>query len=152
MADVQQEFPLKVYADYLIMGVLVGPVSREDVIHWSDGLIRESETAEDWMIDISLSIHLHPLDIIHLLGKIPGTRDYEQSFRLLLRQLACEKPTVELQDKPLIKHLFQLRRWEISNIFKNPILTMEFDLDCFEEGYGDWSIIKKDYLDLLPLG
>lgn len=151
MADLKPTFSLKVYADYLSMAFHVGIVFREEIIQWSDALIDESDAAEDWMIDISLSANLHPLDLIHLFGQVPGINDYDQSFRLLLGKLARDKPTVEFKDKYLIRQLLESRWWGISQIFKDRIITLEIDLDCFEQGYGDWSHINQDYQNLLSL-
>jgi hypothetical protein len=75
------------YADYFAMGLLLGLCSVNEVITWVDQLIEDNDRLSEWMIEVSTSASKHPLDIIHLLDLVPGSKDLEISLRLVIAKL-----------------------------------------------------------------
>jgi hypothetical protein len=59
--------------------------SVSEVITLVDQLIEDDDCPAEWMIEVSTSGNKHPLDIIHLLALIPGSKDLEIS-------LCCRSP------------------------------------------------------------
>lgn len=153
---------LKHYADYFSMGLLAGLCSQVEIIRWVDHIIEESNYPEDWMIELSTSANRHPLDVIHLLDIIPGTKDLDISFKLLVAKLGKVYPTLlshncrflQSEHSQVLQKLYRFVRdyCEISDDLRGYIFQIDCDLDCVEQGYGDWLIIQKDYEELLAVG
>ena len=153
---------LRHYADYLSMGLLLGLCSVNEVIAWVDQLIEEDDHPPDWMIELSTSTSKHPLDVIHLLDAVPGTKDLEISFRLVIVKLGEVYPTllpeqgrfVQPRHSQLFNKLYFLVREHdnLSDDVRGSIFQIYLDLDCVEQGYGDWSIVQQDYEELLAVG
>lgn len=117
---------------------------------------------EDWMIELSTSTNRNPLDVIHLLDAISDTKDLDISFRLLIAKLDTLYPILTPENNrfalpehsQLVRKLYLLiRRYDdISKELQGYIVRINCDLDCVEQGYGDWSIIQNDYEELLLIG
>jgi hypothetical protein len=55
--------------------------------------------------------------------------------------------------KLLSKLYFLVREHNsLSDDVRGNIFQIYLDLDCVEQGYGDWSIIQQDYKELLAAG
>lgn len=149
------------YADYFSIGVLLGLCSVNEVIAWVDQLIEEDDCPSDRMIELSTSASKHPLDIIHLLDLVPGTKNLEVSLRLAIAKLENVYPTLVSEQgqfaKPKHRQLFSklyflVREHEdLSDNIRSNIFQIYLDLDCVEQGYGDWSIIQQDYKEFLAV-
>ncbi len=140
------------YADYFSMGLLLGLFTQAEVVCWADSLIEGSDRPEEWIIELSTSENRHPLDVIHLLDAVPGARNLDVSFKLLVAKLATLYPTILPKHSQLLGKLYQLTHDEISDDLKSYIYLIDCDLDFVEEGYGDWSVIQADYEEFLTVG
>ncbi|MBD2742298.1 hypothetical protein [Coleofasciculus sp. FACHB-1120] len=153
---------LRQYADYFSIGMLLGLCLANEVIAWVDQLIEESDRPSDWMIELSISTTKHLLDIIHLLDLVPGTKDLEISFRLAIAKLGDVYPTLSPEQgkfaQPKHSQLFSKLYFlaqehdNLSDDVRGSIFQICLDLDCVEQGYGDWSVIQQDYEELLGVG
>jgi hypothetical protein len=143
---------LKQYADYFCMALEVEVCSRAEIINWVDCLIEQSEHLEDWMIDLSTSQNKHILDICHILRDVPGTANLDISFRLLVAKLEKLYPTVSPDQWQLLRNLYQLVYYGVSDDLKGYVYQIFLDLDWLEREVGDWSVIQQDYEDLLAIG
>lgn len=153
---------LRQYADYFAIGLLLDLCLVNEVIAWVDQLIEEDDYPSDWMIELSTSAGRHPQDIIHLLDLVPGQKDLEVSLRLAIAKLEDVYPTLSLEQERFVqpKHSQLFSKlyflvWEheeLSDDIRGNIFQIYLDLDCVEQGYGDWSIIQQDYEDLLAAG
>jgi len=153
---------LRQYADYFSIGMLLGLCSVNEVIAWIDRLIEKDDCPSDWMIELSTSASKHPLDVIHLLELVPGTKDLEVSWRLAIAKLGELYPIlspaprrfVQPRDSQLFSKLYFLAQNhdELSDDLRGKIFQIYLDLDCVEQGYSDWSIIQQDYEELLAVG
>lgn len=150
------------YADYFAVGLSLGLCSVNEVINWVDQLIEDHDCPLEWMIEVSTSASKHPLDIIHLLNLVPGSKDLEISLRLLIAKLGEVYPTLmpeqgrfaQSKHSQLLSRLrFLVREHNsLSDDVRGNIVRIHLDLDCVEQGYGDWSIIQQDYEELLAAG
>ncbi|MBD2533458.1 hypothetical protein H6G97_29410 [Nostoc flagelliforme FACHB-838] len=153
---------LKHYADYWLMGQASKLCSHAEIIAWADQLLEESDHPADWMIELSTSQDKHLLDVIHLLDCIPGERDFEVSFRLLIAKLGVVYPIVlpengrfaQPEHSQLFSKLYFLinKHNELSDDLQKCIYQIYSDLDDIEQGYCDWSVIQQDYEELLCAG
>ena len=153
---------LRQYADYFSICLLLGLCLPNEVIAWVDKHIEESDDPSDWMIELSASATKHPLDIIHLLDLVPGTKDLEVSLRLSIAKLGDVYPTLlpehgqkaQPKHRQLFSNLYSLvlEHDELSNDIRGDIFQIYQYLDCVEQGYGNWSIIQLDYEELLAVG
>lgn len=149
----------KHYADYFSMGFALGLCSCAEIIAWVDQLIEHGDQPEDWMIEVSTSASKHPLDMMHLLNLVPGERDVEVSVRLLIAKLGIVHPRLLAENdrfaKPehsrLLNRLYSLVMQHdcLSEDIRSNVYQIDCDLDYVEQGYGDWSIIERDYNELL---
>jgi hypothetical protein len=149
----------KHYADYFSMGFTLGLCSHTEIIHWTDQLIEHGDQPRDWMIELSTSASKHPLDVMHLLDSVPGERNIEISMRLLVAKLGIVYPHLQAENgrfaKPehsrLLSRLYSLVTGYdcLPDDIRGNIYQIDNDLDYVEQGYGDWSIIERDYDKLL---
>lgn len=150
------------YADYFAMGLLLGLCTVKEVITWVDQLIADSDRCSEWMIEVSTSVDKHPLDIIHLLDSVLGSKDLEISLRLAIAKLGNMYPTLSPElgrfAQPKHSQLFNRLYFLVRDVNSLPddvwgnISQIYLDLDVVEQGYGDWSIILQDYKELLAAG
>lgn len=152
----------KQYADYFEMRMLLEICSVGEIIVWVDQIIEDSDRPVEWMIELSTSANRHPLDIIHLLDLIPGSKNLEISLRLLIAKLGEVYPTLSPEEgrfaqpkhSRLFSKLYSLVQDQenLSDAVRGNIFQIDIDLDYVEQGYGDWSIIQQDYRKLLSVG
>ncbi|MDX2217011.1 MAG: hypothetical protein SFY66_27340 [Oculatellaceae cyanobacterium bins.114] len=83
---------LKHYADYFSICLWLGLGSVDEVIAWVDQLIEEIDCPSNWMIDLSTSADKHLLDVIHLLDLVPGVKDLDISWRLVIAKARRRVP------------------------------------------------------------
>lgn len=150
------------YADYFAMGLLLGLCSVNEVITWVDQFIEDNDRLSEWMIEVSTSTSKHPLDIIHVLDLVPGSKNLEISLRLLIAKLDKVYPILtpeqgrfaQPKHSQLLSKLYFLVREHniLSDDVRGNIFQIYLDLDYVEQGYDDWSIIQQDYKELLAAG
>lgn len=153
---------LRQYADYFAMGLLLELCSVSEVIAWVDQLIEDIDRPEEWMIELSTSASKHPLDVVHLLDLIPGSKELEISLRLVIAKLGKLHPTLlpdqgqfaQPKHSQLFSKLYSFvyEHTNLSDDIRGNIVQIDIDLDYVEQGYGDWSIIQQDYKELLAAG
>jgi hypothetical protein len=149
----------KHYADYFSTSFALGLCSHAEIIAWVDHLIEHEDEPEDWMIELSTSAGKHPLDVMHLLDSVLGGKNVEISMRLLIAKLGIVYPLLLPENgrfaKPehsrLLSRLYSLvvECDCLPDDLRGSMYQIDCDLDYVEQGYGDWSIIQRDYDDLL---
>ena len=152
---------LKHYTDYFSMSLAVGLCSHTEIIAWVDQLIEHEDQPEDWMIELSTSASKYPLDVTHLLDSVSGERNVEISVRLLIAKLSIVHPCLLAENgrfaKPehsrLLSRLYSLITGYdcLPDDIRGSMYQIDCDLDYVEQGYGDWSIIERDYDELLAI-
>jgi hypothetical protein len=152
---------LKHYADYFSMGLEIGLCSQAEITAWADRLIEPDDRPPDWMIELATSTSKHLVDVVHLLNVVPGQRNQEISLRLLIAKLGIVHPILlsegnwltQPEHHRLIDRLCRLvSPWEnFPDDIVGKVYGIDCDLDCVEQGYGDWSIIRQSYADLLGI-
>ena len=150
------------YADYFAIGLLLELCPVSEVVAWVDQLIEDIDHPKEWMIELSTSASKHPLDVIHLLDLVPGSKDLEISLRLVIAKLGKLHPTLlpeqgrfaQPKHSRLLSKLYSLihEHISLSDDIRGNIVQIDIDLDYVEQGYGDWSIIQQDYRELLAAG
>lgn len=153
---------LRIYADYFSIGLLLGLSSIEEVIVWADKLIEKENYLSDWTIELSTSENKHPQDIIHLLDLVPGTKDLDFSLRMAIAKLSKVYPNispergrfVQPKDSKLLSllYFFVQKHEELSDDVRDKVFQLYWSLDDVDQGYIAWSIIDRDYEELLALG
>jgi hypothetical protein len=152
---------LKHYADYFSMGLEMGLCSQAGIAAWADRLIEQDDRPPDWAIELATSTSKHLVDVVHLLNVVPGARNPEISLRLLIAKLGMVHPILlpdndrfaQPEHSRLLNLLCRLvSPWEdFPNDIVGRVYGIDCDLDCVEQGYGDWSIIEQSYADLLAI-
>ena len=150
---------MTISSDYFSMGFSLGVCSHAEIIAWVDQLIENGDQLEDWMIELSTSASKRPLDVMHLLDSVPGARSAEISIRLLIAKLGIVHPCLLAENgrfaKPehsrLLSRLYSLITGYdcLPDDIRGSMYQIDCDLDYVEQGYGDWSIIERDYDELL---
>lgn len=143
------------------MSLAVGLCSHTEIIAWVDQLIEHEDQPEDWMIELSTSASKYPLDVTHLLDSVSGERNVEISVRLLIAKLSIVHPCLLAENgrfaKPehsrLLSRLYSLITGYdcLPDDIRGSMYQIDCDLDYVEQGYGDWSIIERDYDELLAI-
>lgn len=150
---------LKHYTDYFSMGFALGLCSHAEIIAWVDQLIEHEDQPGDWMLELSTSTSKHSLDVMHLLNSVPGKGNVEISMRLLIAKLGIVHPRLLAENgrfaKPehsqLLSRLYSLITGYdcLPDDIRSSMYQIDCDLDYVEQGYGDWSIIERDYDEIL---
>lgn len=153
---------LKHYADYFSMGFALGLCSHAEIVAWADQLIEHEDYPQYWMIELSTSVGQHPSDVVHLLDSVSGVKNIEFSLRLLIAKLSIVHPVLLPENgrfaQPKHSKLFSRLYFLVCDHNHLPeevrgnISQIYYDLDCVEQGYGDWSMIQQDYDELLAAG
>jgi hypothetical protein len=152
---------LKHYADYLSMGLEIGLCSQAEIAAWADRLIEQDDRPPDWIIELATSPSKHLVDVVHLLNVVPGAQNLEISLRLLIAKLGMVHPILLPENdrfaqpelSRLLNRLYHLVSPDqnLPDEIVGRVYGIDCDLDCVEQGYGDWSIMQQSYTDLLAI-
>ena len=152
---------LKDYANYFVMGLKLNLCPKSEIVIWADKLIEKIDVITDWAIELSTSANKSKLDVIRTLNSIPGSSDLEVSFRLLIAKLSLVKPVIfpdnsfmNSQDSWLFSNMYLIvaEYDDLPDCIRGNIFEIYMDMDYFETGNLDWSVIQQDYENLLIKG
>ena len=93
---------VKSKANALSYGLINGLVSVPEVVAWADGLIEESDSPDEWLINISLCGSSNPKDVISLLHQVPGQSSESEASSIVVDYLARQNKPFALFDSTLL--------------------------------------------------
>lgn len=62
----------KTQAEIFVEALILGLVNPSEVVEWIDGLITDSDSPDDWLLDLSMATDAEPKRLIELLHLVPG--------------------------------------------------------------------------------
>lgn len=132
--------PNNLIAAVLSTGLSLGIIPREAVVAWADYLIEGSEAAPPaWLIDLSLSQDLHPLDVLSILNTLAQSVDRADICRAIYGFM--QRPSGQTPDETAIfaEQLYKTTYDLLDGDWTSPLLRRADDvadaLDFIREGY-----------------
>jgi len=93
---------VKSKANALSYGLINGLVSIPEVVAWADGLLAESDSPEEWLINLSLCGSCDPKDVISLLHQVPGQSSESEASSIVVDYLARQNKPFALFDSTVL--------------------------------------------------